>query len=426
MQTADHRRAGRRRRALRGLLKSLALLVAVYFVLGWLGFKIARTSRVPVPLSGSALETSRATTGRLDDEVRRPANLIVVVADGLGFAHLAAARAALHGMGGSAAWDRFPVSGWHQPHSATGFLVDSAGSATALATGVPTHNDRLSVDIDGRPLETLFERATARGYRTGVVTDSYVWDATPAAFVVHSASRDDAASILRQLGDSELEILVGELEDLGEGEVPEREPTLALLASRFRLFGPDAASTEEFLGAGHEGGPVAAIFDEDQVTDLRSTPSLPPLLGVALRRLASDERPFLLLVESEEADSASHSADLGRLLRGMEVIEAALHQVLDFAAADGETLVLFTSDHETGGLALSISDNTNKKLKALWPTTDHTGVVVPLFAAGPGAEAFDGFHFSWEVGRRLREMLDRPPPAEAASSTGATAPEPGD
>jgi len=407
----DDKRRGLTRRLLVGLLKVLGFLVALYFLLPWIGLRVTRVARSPVAVAGSTLERSEGVTTRLATHDGRPSNLILFVADGFGFAHLSAARAALHGMGAPAVWDRFGTTGWHQPHSAGGFLTDSAASATALATGVPTHPDRVGVGVDGAPLRSLFERASELGYRGGIVTDSYIWDATPAAFVTHAKSRDDAAVILDQLAAAPIEILIGELEDLGEDGVPELEPTLATLGRRYRIFGlddPAAGTTADLMEQGAAGGPVAGLFEEDQITDLESSPTLPDLMGLALARLSSDDRPFILLVESEEADSASHSANFGRLLRGLEAIEATLEVVLDFADRDGETLVVFTSDHETGGLALSAGDASNSTLRALWPTSSHSGVAVPVLASGPGGENFDGIHATWEIGRLLGEMLEEP------------------
>ncbi|MDH3402185.1 MAG: alkaline phosphatase [Acidobacteriota bacterium] len=388
-------------------LKLLGVALALYLLLPLFGLRLTRVVRRPVPLAGSELERSRAAA-RLGGPAGGPTNLVVFVADGLGFAHLAAARAALHGLGGASAWDRFTAAGWHRAHSDTGFLVDSAASATALATGEPTGIGRVGVDSADAPLRNLVERAAAAGYRTGIVTDSYVWDATPAAFATHAASRDDAASILAQLAGSPLDLLVGELEDVGEGAVPELEPTLEILRSRFRVFGPDPDGGDGFFEEGAGELPVAALFSEDQVTDLESTPTLPRLVAAALARLSSGERPFFLLVESEEPDSASHRRDFERLLRGMAAIEAALTSVLDAAAADGETLVLFTSDHETGGLALDAGDGTNSSLRALWPTDGHTGTVVPVLAYGPGAERFAGIHATWQLGRLLAAAVEAP------------------
>ena len=194
---------------------------------------------------------------------------------------------------------------------------------------------------------------------------------------------------------------MGELEDVGEGEVPEAEETLELLATRFELLDRDLSPTEG-------SRPIAAIFEEDEINDLSSNPNLVEMTAVALERLSSDERPFLLLVECEEADSASHRNDIDRLLRGMSAIEAALELLLDFAERDGETLVLFTSDHETGGLALSIHGVRNLAMRALWATGGHTGSAVPWMASGPGAEALAAKRTNWELGRVLRGLLVDP------------------
>lgn len=113
-------------------------------------------------------------------------------------------------------------------------------------------------------------------------------------------------------------------------------------------------------------------------------------------------------VRPEEPDSAAHENDFVRLLRGLEALEATLELVLGFASEGGETLVVFTSDHESGGLALSIASRHNMRLEAIWASRDHTGSVVPVLAVGPGAEAFAGSHAGWEIGRLLGGTLRRP------------------
>ncbi len=82
--------------------------------------------------------------------------------------------------------------------------------------------------------------------------------------------------------------------------------------------------------------------------------------------------------------------------------------VLDFAFEGGETLVVFASDHESGGLALSIANRHNMQLQAVWASRDHTGSVVPVLAFGPGAEVFGGSRANWELGRLLGRTLRRP------------------
>jgi len=150
----DKKAQGLMRRVGMGLLKVVAIAVALYLLLPYVGLRVTRGVRSPVTrgarshvtLAGSELERSQAAITRSKGPATRPVDVIIFIADGLGFAHLSAARASLHGMGGSAVWDRFTTTGWHQPHAATGFLVESAASATALATGEPTHLDHVGVD----------------------------------------------------------------------------------------------------------------------------------------------------------------------------------------------------------------------------------------------------------------------------------------
>lgn len=403
-----------------GWLRSL-LLIALGATLVWAVFhffdlRVARESRHRQPLRRATVSLHQSPPPLLEEAVglsageqaEKPRNLILVIADGLGFAHLSAARAVHHGIHGPAIWDRFTATGWQHTHPANGFITESAAAATTLATGEPTIPGAIAVDAEGRELETLFERAAALGYRTGVVTDSYVWDATPAAFTTHTPKRSDAAaeSTLRQLAETSLEVLVGELEDVGEGEIPTWDLSIELLSRRFEIVGPEpGARTLAALETSES--PIAAIFEEDQITDLDSEPALPDLAAAALRRLSSTDRPFLLLIESEEADNASHKADFDRLLRGMQAIEATLETVLDFADENGETLVVFTSDHESGGLVLTSPGARNDELRPIWTTYDHSGVPVPVLAIGPGADAFAGIHPNWEIGRLLNRSLRR-------------------
>ena len=403
------------RRWISFILKVALGVGLVWAAFQFLGLQIVRVSRLPAPLDQASvpLQQEEGRPFSYESPFETPHNLILFIADGLGFAHLSAARAALHGINGPAVWDRFTASGWQRTHPIRGLLNDSAGAATALATGNPTTYGSIGVDPAGQPLETLFERAAELGYRTGIVTDSYIWDATPAAFTTHSPVRGNAyaESVLRQLGESSLEILVGELEDVGEGDVPEWPESVELLRKRFEVLGPEP-SAEILETLETATSPTAAIFEEDQISDLDSEPALPDLVSATLRRLSSTDQSFLLLVESEEPDSASHKGDLERLLRGMQAIEATLEILLDFAAEDGETLLIFTSDHETGGLALSIANNKNSELRSIWATTDHTGSVVPVLAFGPGSDAFGGIRANWEIGRLLGRNLQEHPAAD--------------
>lgn len=338
-------------------------------------------------------------------ELIRPKNIIIFVADGMGFAHLSLARAMNNNTSRKPAWDRFTAFGWHHPHPIGSYLTDSAASATAFATGVDTRNGAIGVDADGKPVTNLYEIADQHGYRTGIVTDSFIWDATPAAFVTHADNRSDATNILNQLAASKLEVLFGELENAGKGGVPSWDNTVKLLEERFTMLGADLGNQQQMKGSNtHSSKPIAAIFKIGQIKDLQSNPTLGKMTEKALKHLSSDKRPFLLLVESEEPDSASHGNNTKRLIRGMASIEYSLNLILDFIEKNNNTLVIFLSDHETGGLVLG-SKGSNKKIKPLWVTNGHSGTAVPIMAFGLGSEYFSGIHTNEGVGLLLKSMI---------------------
>jgi alkaline phosphatase len=302
----------------------------------------------------------------------------------------------------SSVWQGFEVKGWHDSRSSYGPLTDSGASATAMATGTTTFFEVIGQDDKGNNLENIMEFATRNNYSTGIVTDSYIWDATPAAFIAHTKSRDNAKEILVQIASSELDLIFGELEDLGEDDVPNYEATVEILNQRFHLLDKSL----ELPGNDSNKKPLAAIYAEDEVQDLDSDPNLTRLTTVALNHFGSKDQPFLLLVESEEMDSKSHKNDSEGVLNGLKSIQETLSHILDFSKTNGETLVIFTSDHETGGLVV-VSDKNYPDMQLVWSTKNHTASLVPLLATGPGAKYFSDIHRNWEIGNRLKKLIQQ-------------------
>ena len=376
-------------------LITLVVLIAAFYVFN---ISISRTS--------SDIEFSPGqVANNVDSEYlgEKPKNIIVFLADGMGFSHLSLALQTQQSEDAPSVWQEFDVKGWHDPRSAYGPLTDSEASATAIATGTSTSFGHIGLDPDGKTLKNIFEVASEQEYSTGIVTDSYVWDGTPAAFIAHTKTEDDARDILTQIASSELDLLFGELEDLGEGDVPKKKETLKILKKRFQLLDRSL----ELPTGDSISQPVAAIYAEDEVQDLNSTPTLTQLTEVALKYLSSQNKPFVLLVECEEMDSASHKNDSERVIKGLKSIQQTLSLVLNFSKTDGQTLVLFTADHETGGLAAVADFGNYPNLQIRWSTKDHTAAVVPLFAEGPGADYFADVHRNWEIGNRLKKLISQ-------------------
>ena len=282
-------------------------------------------------------------------------------------------------------------------------VTDSAAGGTALATGVQTRPRMLSVDPDGRRVETLLEAATRDGLATGVVTTEDLTDATPAAFLAHDVDRNDSAAIAAQ------ELAAPPTIASGGGAKWLRHPpeSMQLVA--------DGALPYRTRGA---------------------RPSLASPTTKALDAVSRNPNGFVLVVEGALIDNACHEHLAPELLGELLDLDDALAVLLPRARA-GEILLVVTADHETGGFGLqfrelaepppavklasgavweptadfgspSVLDDLrrgNSSPTVVWATPAHTAALVPLVAAGPGASAFAGFYEQRQIGRLLRASI---------------------
>lgn len=372
------------------ILVILALFALFYFL----------KLRISAPSSDIDFAPGETVTVVQPDSIPdTPKNIIIFIADGMGFGHLSLAQLTQQDSLSPSVWDQFEVKGWHDARTTYGPLTDSGASATAMATGTPTWFGVIGMDDKGNVVENIFEQAQKLGYASGIVTDSYFWDATPAAFAAHTQSRDNSRDIMEQMAAGQLDVLFGELEDVGEDDNPEEGETVEILQRRFTLLDRSLSIPEEA-----KGKPIAALFEEEEITDLSDDPNLPKMTKTALETLVDTGKPFILLVESEEMDSASHSNNSYRVVTGLQAIQETLGLLMDFTISNEETLLVFTADHETGGMSV-MSDKNYPDLQIRWSTRDHTAAVVPLFAEGPGAEQFAQVRRNWQIGKVLKDLV---------------------
>lgn len=332
-------------------------------------------------------------------------NLIFMIGDGMGFQHVAAARFRQ----GKLAMDQCPVTGRVSTASINGEITDSAASATAFSTGQKTANERVSKTPEGDDLITLGEYAKRKGMRTGIVVTSSVTDATPAGFFSHVSNRKQKAEIAKQLTDFGVDVMIGG----GWGWfLPQNEKTslrtdnLNLITTFNQAFGRDIFfRIEKTLKRKPTGNGVIALFSANDPPPVGGRSfTLGNLTKVALDELPASHKNFFLLVEGSQIDWASHRNDFTRIVDETLDFDTAVKTVLDFARKDGNTLVVITADHETGGLKLTQNEFTGK-LEASFSSKNHTAAIVPLFAYGPGSEAFGGVKDNAEIGAALIRFL---------------------
>ncbi|HEY0373122.1 MAG TPA: alkaline phosphatase [Thermoanaerobaculia bacterium] len=324
-----------------------------------------------------------------------PKNIILLIADGSGLGHFTLAR---NLRGEAYNIGRMPVIGVFTTQCADRAVTDSAAAATTFATGAKTNYEMLSVDPKTlAPLETVLEIAEKQGKKTGLVTTAAFFDATPAAFAAHAKHRHDKGVDLQMLR-SGTDVIVGTLlDDPGEEQSPE-------LVAVAKENGYTVVDTRQELDAAPHGKKVLAIFPwQERNLDQPDAP-LPVLAKWAIDHLDGDPDGFFLMIEQEGTDSSSHQNQIPDLRKALVSFDEAVGVALDYAAKHGDTLVIATADHETGGLRVTETAML-RKLRVEWSTTEHTGTMLPLFAYGPGSIFFGGIQDNTDVGKKLKAAV---------------------
>jgi len=327
-----------------------------------------------------------------------PTRLILLVGDGVGLAQWSAARMA---GGPPLSINRLSTIGLMDTRGTSNRTTDSAAGATAFATGTRTRNGFVAVGPDSARLTTVLEVAEQRGLATGLVTTSYILDATPAAFAAHSLSRYDRETISAQFAEQDIEVLMGGgrhfFEHRRDGrnllEGLSRRYTTVTTPAQFAAL--DLARTERLLGLFAD----SLIFPN---THLR--PALPEMARAALAILDRNPRGFFLLLETEDTDELGHANDsLPKLVTALRELDATIGVALEYQARHPETLIVVLGDHETGALSLQIRRDGG--IAGNFGSRDHSAAATLIFAGGPGAERFGAWLDNAEVGRLLLEHV---------------------
>jgi alkaline phosphatase len=335
----------------------------------------------------------------------RPKNVILLIGDGMGVAHLTYGYLASDSLNA----ERMPVGGLIKTFPYGGMITDSAASGTAMATGYKTRNGMVSISPEGDTLTTIFEYAEENGMSTGLVATSSITHATPAVFTSHVVDRGMQAEIARQQTGSGLDLIIGGgwayfVPAAIEGS--RRTDDLDLIGSLGEMM-PVVRSVEE-MKALDVGTTAAAVFlaPRECPPATEREYSLADLTSKAIEILSAGGNGFILMVEGSQIDWAAHDGDGEALFYEMKDFNGAVGAALDFAELDGETLVIMTADHETGGVSLHETPiDSSTVVKPEFSTDDHTMEMVPIFVFGPGAAAFGGIHDNTFIGAALIEFV---------------------
>jgi alkaline phosphatase len=353
----------------------------------------------------TGLASTHVKTEGLASEVR---NVVLFIGDGMGIGHVSAAAALLERPGITPAMADTPFVGLVQTWAANTLVTDSASSGTALATAHKTNKKMVGMLPDGSVVRNLFEAAHDHGLKTGVITTTGLVDATTASFTAHVDHRDSYDEILEQMLDSGAAVLFGG--DFAREKRAQRNPRYLNLAANLEELGkargyrvtrdPDDLGTTQL--------PALAFFPPRAGYAKQHGPPLAVSVLHAVEQLLEGEEGFFLVVESEVTDNLAHDNDIEAVMDGMRELNEAVAEVLRTVAPRGDTLVLVTADHDTGGLSLVDGYYEDGEATVRWASGDHSSQWVPLFAFGPGSEDFTGVMDNTEVALGIARALDLP------------------
>jgi len=317
----------------------------------------------------------------------RPKNIILLIGDGMGLTQI---TAGMYANGNKLNLEKFPITGLMKTHSSSHLITDSAAGATAFSCGCKTYNGAIGVTKAKKPCLTILEQAEKNGLATGLVATSSITHATPASFIAHAINRADHEDIAKFFVQTELDFFVGGgLDFFNKRKTDQRNLYTELIAKGYWLSNfQEKKLSETTPNIKQAFGWFSATGEPDSVKSGRDYLPLAAKMATGFLKNRS-EKGFFLMLEGSQIDWACHAKDGPRAVDEMLDFDAAIGEIIRFAEADGNTLVIVTADHETGGLALEQGAGYDV-LDLEFTTGYHTATMVPVFAYGPGAEQFGG------------------------------------
>ena len=362
----------------------------------------------------------------------KPKHIVLIIGDGTGLAQWSAYNAkrtqGINSMDSAAiVFTDFPVIGFSLTSSADAFITDSGAGATALATGKKANNYMIGMAADSTKPITISEIAHHMGKSTGIAVTCELTHATPGSFFAHQPSRklmnEIGADFITGMSPHDLADLQernGQT-DVGSQFVKKGSIDVALGGGR-KYFDTNALKNNGYaIGTGYEAMKQLqnqsrrVVFYDDQPFPPKAHEGrnkegmyLADASESVLNTMFLNPKGSFTMIEGSQVDWAGHENDSTYLMAEMEDFDVAIRRVIAMAKADKNTLVIVTADHETGGLSLTDWDKARSQPAMHFSTGHHTGIPVPVFAYGPGAELFSGAYQNTAIFTKIQDLLTQP------------------
>lgn len=294
-----------------------------------------------------------------------PKNIIMMIGDGFGPEQAEAGRLLVPD--GELVLDQMdPNPGWVNTLNVFGDITDSAAGATAFSTGCKTANGNVSMaEDDSTVLPTNMEDAQDAGMAVGILSSVYLCDATPGVWLAH-APRRSCSVIIPQQVDRCPDVFLGPGEKVAYQRGGRGQNSVDYITDLVENCGYEQVGNAAELAAAQAPddrllgiwGGYTLTYAIDRPNDQGSNvPTLAEMTDKAIEVLSRDPDGFFLMVEGGAIDWMAHNKDIAGTARDVVAFDEAVAVAYEFAQSDGDTAVIVTADHETGGLQVGANPN---------------------------------------------------------------------
>lgn len=325
-------------------------------------------------------------------------NVILMIGDGMSLMHVYTAWAANRGK----LWlENAQATGLSKTWAVKKLVTDSGSGGTSLATGVKTVYHAVGVDPEGKPLTSLVDVAKELGKDAGMAVTCRLWDATPCDFCCHNIDRDKEEELVGDYPTSGVDFVFGGGAQKFTNRKDGRDIFKELQKKGYHI----SRTLDDFFAYDKNSRIFAVPYDKDtplpdERGDLLARASMK---GISL--MNQNKNGFFMMIEGSQLDDYGHFNQLDLLMKETLDFDQTVGEVMKWAAKDGETLVVVTADHETGGLTLVNGNKEEGRVECCFSSKDHTGAMVPVYAFGPGAENFTGIFENTDVFKKIKKLM---------------------
>lgn len=325
-------------------------------------------------------------------------NVILMIGDGMSLMHVYTAWTANRGK----LWlENAQAMGLSKTWAVKKLVTDSGSGGTSLATGVKTVYHAVGVDPEGKPLTSLVDVAKELGKDAGMAVTCRLWDATPCDFCCHNIDRDKEEELVGDYPTSGVDFVFGG----GAQKFTNRKDGRDIFKELQKKGYHVSRTLDDFFAYDKNSRIFAVPYDKDtplpdERGDLLARASMK---GISL--MNQNKNGFFMMIEGSQLDDYGHFNQLDLLIKETLDFDQTVGEVMKWAAKDGETLVVVTADHETGGLTLVNGNKDEGRVECCFSTKDHSGAMVPVYAFGPGAENFTGIFENTDVFKKIKKLM---------------------